>query len=75
MTTIDLERVRKATAQIKASPPASDDALNDPKAFLARQGIPIDDAIATMIASRRGTITAPRQASAIHIDIGAPASA
>lgn len=69
MITIDLDRVKKAAANMKSNPPSHDDILKDPRSFLAAQGVQIDDEVEKLITSRKNVASAPRQASAIHIDI------
>lgn len=66
---IDYDKVKQAAQALKQNPPTEAEILKDPKAFLAKQGVEIDDDLNTLIQSRLAAKSAGAQPSAIHIDI------
>jgi hypothetical protein len=67
--TVDFEKVQRAVETLKKNPPTKEEVMRDPKAFLAKHGVEIDDAMQTMIKSRL-TGAAGAQAAIVHIDAG-----
>jgi hypothetical protein len=70
--TVDFEKVQRAVEDLKKNPPGKDEIMKDPKAFLAKHGVTIDDAMHNMIKTRLGGAqnTASMQAGIVHIDVG-----
>jgi len=67
---IDLEKVKQSAKSLKAAPPAHGEIVGDPKGFLAKHGVEIDEALNTLLKSKlAGAPVSAAQASAIHIDV------
>ncbi len=67
--TIDYEKVKKAVDSLQSSPPSKDDVMKDPKGFLARYGVEIDDGMQDLIKSHLKGLGGT-QAAIIHVDGG-----
>jgi hypothetical protein len=68
--TVDFEKVQRAVEELKNNPPGKDEIMKDPKGFLAKHGVTIDDAMQNLIKSRLSSAAAQAaQASIVHIDV------
>ena len=68
--TVDFEKVQQAVEDLRRNPPNKNEILLDPKAFLAKYGVTIDDAMQQLIKSRlAATAERAAQAGIVHVDI------
>jgi hypothetical protein len=68
--TVDFEKVQEAVAELQKNPPSADDVTNDPKAFLSKYGVEIDDDMHNLIKSKLSGTKEAVQAGIVHIDVG-----
>ena len=70
--TVDYDKVQKAVETLKANPPDKDEVAGDPRAFLAKYGVVIDDDMYNLIKSQMSGSKelGAAQAAIIHIDSG-----
>ena len=68
--TADLKKVREAATKLKAHAPSAADIEADPKGYLAKLGVEIDDQTAAAVKARFAKRSAtPSPAAIIHIDV------
>jgi hypothetical protein len=69
--TVDFDKVQKAVETLTANPPTKEEVAGDPKAFLAKYGVEIDDDMHNLIKSQlSGSEKGAVQAAIVHIDAG-----
>jgi|GEM_PF-1078204 len=66
---LDEARIKAAAADLKNSPDVIGDLAKDPKAFMNRFGVEIDDATAAALKQRLSGAAAGAAAGVIHIDL------
>jgi len=67
--TLDDSRIQAAAAELKNSPDVVGELSADPKAFMERFGVAIDDAAAAAIRERLAGAGEAKAATVIHIDL------
>jgi hypothetical protein len=66
---LDEARMKAAATELKDSPDVVSELSTDPKAFMQRFGVAIDDAAATAIRDRLASAGEAKAASVVHIDL------